>query len=409
MFRGFKNLPKAIKLWATGVVLFVSLALPVAAQDEQYRSDQELWDAALSAVKDGDFQRALAPLEILVNRDPDNIDYRFELALALSKVDNYARAKHHLTQLRSTQLSYGARQAVNSVLAEIDDSNPLTGYLSFSLLPESNVNRQTDNETIIIGGLPFRLNTTRQPGVSLQANAGIAYSAKLDDRLTARFRLDLSGKFNKAIAYRDIAAIARTGLSFTNKTQSTYEGGLIFGQRWSAAKSYSQTTGLYFDHGRPSGARGYFNLNTKLTKTKHISGAPDHDIGFVQLSYTHGISANAQITASAFHQIAKSTDLTAAGQTTGVSVSGTYAFRGGLITGLTLSHSVDEREGFSPFFFKEPRKDRKTRLDISIHHRNIRIGAFAPQLLMGLERNQSNNVLADYTNKYVSFGLTRNF
>jgi hypothetical protein len=69
---------------------------------------------------------------------------------------------------------------------------------------------------------------------------------------------------------------------------------------------------------------------------------------------------------------------------------------------------TDDRRGVEPVF-GVTRKDRKTSLDLTIYHRDFRVGIFAPTLVIGVENNRSNVPLAAYKNRYISLGLTREF
>ena len=78
------------------------------------------------------------------------------------------------------------------------------------------------------------------------------------------------------------------------------------------------------------------------------------------------------------------------------------------MAGLSLRGELDDREGRN-VTFGVARSDRTLSLDLRIYHRDFTIGTFAPELIMGVERNRSNIPLADYTNRYLSVGLTRQF
>ncbi len=401
--------PKAFRLWAASILILLQLTTGASALGEYQRSNDTVWETALALLNKRQPAQALPHLEQLVTRDPANIDYRFELALTLFKLGQDSRAKHHLSLLKATHLTPGARSAVDQLSVQIDGRNKLTGYFTFGILPETNVGKLTENEIINIGGIPFQLNAVGKPGVSVKVNAGVAYNQKFTDKLQAKYRLDLSSQLNNDKAYRDTSLIARAGLASLARGRSSVESGLILGRRWLAGNPYSNTTGAYLAYSKQAGTNGRINFDLNLAQTRHLGKAPDNNIAYAKLAYTHGISANAQITVSVFHQHTNSTDVSVAGQSFGAKISSVYAFPGGLVAGLSLSQAVDRRDGFNPVFFTEARKDNKTKLDLSLHHRNFRIGAFAPQLIIGIERNSSNNALVDYTNKYMSIGFTRKF
>ncbi|MEP3629868.1 MAG: surface lipoprotein assembly modifier [Hyphomicrobiales bacterium] len=400
---------KVGRLWAAPIVLFMFFGNVVVAEGRVAASNAQIWQSALSQLKQNNLINALPHLEQLVTRDPSNIEYRYELALTLLKLGQYGRAKHHLDLLSATKLSPGARSAVENLRSQISERNKISGYFSFEIVPESNVAKQTENGIIDIGGIPFQLNAIGEPGVSVKIDAGVQYTEKVNKNITLKIGLDLSARLNEEEKYRDISLVGRTGLAFSSTPKSSFEAGLLLGKRWLADEKYSNTSGAYFGYHRKTGQKGQVSMNLQLAHTTHVTNSPDNNIATVQLSYTHGVSVNSQVTFGVFHQITNSSDVATAGKNTGAKISGLYAFPKGIVAGLSLSYAVDQREGYNPVFFTQARKDNSTKLDVTLHHRDFRIGGYAPQLIMGVERNKSNNVLADYTNKYMSIGFTRKF
>ncbi|MBM1558407.1 DUF560 domain-containing protein [Sulfitobacter mediterraneus] len=401
--------PRAILLWAFSILIIC--CEPVFAQNQTPAEPSEtvLWERALAAVGKGDAQAALADLERLVSLHPANVHYRFELAATLYKLGLDGRARYHLDLIASSELQPGARYAVAQLNDKISARRKWNGYFSFALIPESNVSRQTDSETIIIQGLPFQLQQRGEPGVSVKVNTGLSYDKRLSPQLNARFRADLSAKLNKEKAFRDIALTGRAGLHFSKNSRSAVEGGLLLGARWIGDKPYSDTIGAYMNVAHRVSPKGRLNFTLQLVNTQHKDQSPDHNIALTQVSYTHGISANAQLRFGAFYQITNSADLTAGGAAKGLTFGSDYAFRGGLIGSLDLSVSRDNREGFNIALFTEARQDEKYKIELKLHHRDVRIMDFAPQLIVGFERNKSNNSIVDFANRYLTIGLTKKF
>ena len=409
MRRVFTTRPRAFALWA--FYFLMSTCAPAFAQDQTDNQTSELvaWERALAAVEGGDHQAALDDLENLVSLNPANINYRFELALTLFKLGQDGRARYHLDLLGGTALQPGAHHAITGLTEQINARRKLTGYFSFGVLPESNVGRQTESKTVMISGLPFELEQSGEPGVSFKINTGLSYGTRLSPRVHARLRADLAAKLNKETAYRDVSATGRAGLEFSKTTRSAIAGGVLLGTRWIGDAPYSDTLGAYVDYAQRAGAKGRLSFSLQFANTQHKDRSPDHNIALAHLSYAHGISANAQLRFGVFHQQTRSADKTAAGSNTGLTFGVDYAFRGGLVAGLDLSLSRDRRDGFNAALFSEARRDEKIKVDMSLHHRDIRVFTFAPQLIVGIERNKSNNTLVDYINKYMTIGFTRKF
>ena len=97
-----------------------------------------------------------------------------------------------------------------------------------------------------------------------------------------------------------------------------------------------------------------------------------------------------------------------AGHRQAVSVSATRAFPGGVTGSLSLTLQRDDRDTGTALF-ATPRSDLRRSVDLKVWHRDITFAGFAPQIEIGVEDNRSTLPLTDYTNRYLSLGLTRRF
>lgn len=361
-------------------------------------------------MEQGAYAEALPLIEALVSEDPSNKIYRFRLALVLAELRRDLRATFHLEQLRGADLNSEERVLVGQVLNKIATRKVWGVHFSFNLKPESNGVKQTETRQLVVGGLPVVLNDTAigKPTVSGIVNTGFSYTPTIAPGLKAQFSLGAYLKHNDDVSLRDHQITARAGLLTQDPSGSFWSGGMLVGARRVADAPYSQTLGLYGTHGAGVGQAGFYRLGAEVSRDHLRDGRPDQERVFLTGSYAHAIGTNAQISFGGFLERNLSNTKSLDGLRAGLNLTGLYAFKGGLITGLTLRGEVDDRNGVNAAF-GVVRSDRKLAVELAVYHRDFRIGVFAPQVKLGVERNRSNIALADYTNRYLSFGFTRNF
>lgn len=368
------------------------------------------WPRAVELMKAGQNEAALPFLERLVSANPGNKIYRFQLALALFRLNHDFRAKWHLDQVRGAGLDDNEARMVGHYLTEIEARSVWSGHLSVALKPESNATQQTSDSHISVGGMDFALtpDSRAKPGVSLVVATGLAYSPRIGERLKASFSLEAYLRHSDNRSLRDYQLTARSGLEYLPDARSRIAGGLLLGHRWLAEQPYSRTGGIWADYTRLAGSRGRLDLGAEFSHTQYDMALPDSRRSLVTASYSHAVSGSARVTLTGLLEETRGAALNLAGTRAAVSLSGLYAWDGGLMTSLRMGYQVDDRRGPEPFF-GVTLHDRKTSLDLTLYHRNFRIGNFAPQLVIGIDSNRSNIPLAAYKNQYLSIGLTRDF
>ena len=389
---------------AIGLGLILAQPLPALAQ----RVDD--WALAVQMMQAQQPAAALPLLERLVSANPQNKEYRFELAYALFQLGKDFRARWHLEQVRGADLTPQETQLVGRFLAEIAARAVWAGSFSIALKPETNASRKTDVGSVNIGGLDFTLtpNAKAKPGVSLVVTTGLGYSPRLTDRVKASFSLLTHLKYNKDQSLRDYILVAREGLQFLPDPRSSISGGIQQGYRWVGDEPYSSSLGIWADYTQLVGARGRLDFGVDLSHTQHKVALPDSRRKLVSASFSYAVTGNAKVTLSGFLENTKGSRPNLVGKRSAITVSGVYAWNGGLMTSAKVTYQTDRRRGPEPFF-GVTRKDESTALELSVYHRSFQIKSFAPTFNVGIEKNQSNIPLARYDNKYITLGLTRNF
>lgn len=380
------------------------------AQPSFAQANESDWPRAMELVRAGQTEAALPLLERLVSAHPRDKNYRFELALALFNLGRDFRAKWHLEQVRGAKLTPPEAQFVDHYLAAIVSRSVWSTSFSIALKPESNASRKTSIDTVNIGGLNFTLtpNSLAKPGVSVVVATALGYSPHLTNNLKANFSLAANLKQNKDRDLRDYRLSARSGLEYLLSDRSNISAGLEQGYRWVGQRPYSQSSGVWAEYSRLVGTRGRLDVGAEVGNTRYLVALPDSQRRAAKFGYSYALSNNARLTFAGFWDQTQGAKAHLVGTRTATSVTMLYAWDGGLMTSFRLGKLYDKRRGPEPLF-EVTRKDRNMSMDLTIYHRNLRVGAFAPTIVIGLEKNRSNIPLADYDNRYISIGLTQNF
>ena len=402
-------------LFARRAGVLICLGIPLlggalSAQGAAPATGQATWARALDQLRSGDTAAALPQLERLVSANPGNRIYRFELARALSRLNRNARARYHLDQVRGASLSPRERDLVERLDATLAGRRSWSGYFSFRLRPETNGSRQTQDPVVVIGGRPFSISDTAvgKSTVSTVIRTGFRYAPAGATRIGAQVAMDAYVKHNDDRSLRDYQLAARPGVSIALNPRGRVTGGLLLGTRRAGNRPYSETFGLYFNHTRKLGAAGRVHLGGELSRTFRRDDTADIDRHLLFASYTRAIGGTTRVTLSGFAETNDSAQQEVAGLRSGIAFSGLHAFEGGLVAGVTLRGETADRRGVSRVFGRR-RSDRTLAAELSLLHRNIRVGAFAPEIRVGIERNRSNIPLADYTNRTLSLGFRLSF
>jgi hypothetical protein len=390
-------------------ILLLGLSVLCARPHAAFAED-DTWPLALKLMAAGQTETALPLLERLVSTDPNNKNYRFELAIALFRLDKNFRAKWQLDQIRGAELTPAEANMIEKFLAQITARSVWSGSFSIALKPESNATQQTSAEAVNVGGLDFilRPDARAKPGVSLLVAAGLGYSPIISDQWRGRFSINTNLRHNNDASLRDYQLSLRGGLQYQMDARKSIVAGLHQGFRWVGDMPYSSTTGFWVEHSRLVGTRGRLDFGLDLSKTHHHVALPASHRGLISANYSHALTGNARISAGGYLEQTQGNLPNLSGTRAGLSVFGLYAWNGGLMTSLELGQHVDQRRGPEPLF-GTARKDQKTAISLTVYHRDLRIGSFAPTLVIGVEKNRSNIPLSRFDNQYMSIGLTREF
>ena len=188
-------------------------------------------------------RRAVERFEAILVLRPSLTRVRLELARAyyLSGRDNQAGRQFSLSL--ADDLPPSAEAAVEDFLQRIDARKRWSASLSASILPET---RRTDRETILIGGVPFRLNEDARSssGTGGLVAAGISFSPTVAEDIRGVLAASAAAKVYERSEWNDATVSGDAGLARLFDRGSV-SGGLRLGRRWIGGDGYHRNLGTW--------------------------------------------------------------------------------------------------------------------------------------------------------------------
>ena len=355
-------------------------------------------------------RQAARRFEAILTVRPDLSRVRLELARAYYTIGRDEKARHHFEATLADRLPSSVEGAVRDFLGQIDARKRWSASVSAALLPETNPARRTEDETVRIGGAPFRLDDDARAssGVGLLASGGASFSPALGDDLRGVLAASVAAKLYKQSDWNDISGQGEIGLARLFD-EGIVSGGLRLGQRWLGGDRYSRSFGPW--------ASGRFRLSgaTRLHGAASIErvshdGRPARD-GW-RLTAAPGlmyvIDSRTSIRADLDLEAVTAREDRHGSRLAGLGFSLSHAFGGGLSVTPSVALHVRRHSGPDPLF-GETRTDRQARVGVRMLHRAWQYEGFAPHIGLSLEWNDSSIPIHSYHNHGIIFGVSRTF
>ena len=410
--------PSAASLFGRVLCSLILLAQPAFASEPTCRDAiahalplPRLERIAVTLLNANKPREALPCLEHLVSARPDEKRFRMGLTVALEAVGEKDRARHHLEKLRGADLTAKERNVVNMRLKALSEEKTWSGYLRFGVTPETNLGKVAGTQEIVINGIPFTYHPTQkaEPKARLHIETGVEYLPRLGRDTRLRFALSLDAKISNDQAYRDNRVQMDLGLRRYGDRQRQIEFGLRLATRTLADSPYSDQTGLYAQFSQQIGRKGSLRAKLESYRLSHDSfTAADGRRNLVALSYDHMISPQLRLSLGGFVEHTNANWAQESGLRKSLTLGATYAFKGGIVSSLSLTKGWEKRDG-AHHIFAVKRRDDTLRIDASLYHRDWRIGPFVPVIKLGIEKSNSNIPIAQFDNRYISLGFSRSF
>lgn len=378
------------------------------------RPDAALFAAHLEAMiqlRLGNADKAADILRQILDVAPDFEPARQELTVLLARLGQADGAIFHAQRLlRDTKDPVTARNMNNFVrVYQGGQQSGITGR--FSILPSTNATRGTQEETIMIGGLPFTISpeSRAREGIGFAIGSTAWKKWQLSEHWSGMLSaaIDFNGYLTKdpdseqslQLRYDFQRGDARTQLRLGPVAE-------LASENWDPKRLR-----LGFDFGvlHLTSPRSRFRLDSTGTRQVHqVESFRDGYLFRSNLGFDHAFS----------NTLYGSLDLSFGRETTqrahldhhdnGLFIKLAKEWQNGLLTGLTVGRRRNDYVGNFPGT-SIARRDVQNSIGVQLSHDSIKIWDNTPEINVTWIDSNSNVGFYDYTSLDVSFGFTTSF
>lgn len=363
----------------------------------------------LLAMRRGDLRGAETIFRAILARSPGFEPSRVQLVIVLDKLGDPA-ARQEARRLAETTKDAGLRARLERKVAAQGRSDKSGVQLRFALLPSSNVTGGPTTDTILIGGLPFRLDPNSRQAGGTGVSLGLVAWQSWD--LSPDWQMTLSGSADRRVydidAKPDETEVGAR-LAFAHKASW---GGLSFGPRtailFQSGALVRRQAGLGFETSILTGKQTRLNFSAEVLRQR-----------FPQTAFRDGTLSRAQIGLrwaanrdTMFHlQLPVERETAGVDHLSHLEVGielGVQFRRGPVGIGLAVATSLDRYDGVYPGF-DVARKDKVSSLELTLKHDKLNFQGLVPELSITRTRQDSNIPLHDSWTTDVGLNLVKRF
>ncbi len=361
----------------------------------------------------GRLEEAIALFVEILNRDPNYINARRELAHTLLTTGKYEAASTQLGILQRIDASPQMLAGYRQMQAQIDRNRPVGISGVFAILPSSNINKGTSNTqfTTVLGTLV--IDPTSQPvsGVGVQVGVSGYFRKVIDAQSRIALKWSLAGTFYEDPALSSVST--EVSLPYERRFP---KGGIsiapYYRTSWNQGTLNQQATGLRFSADRRISDQNQLALS--LIYEERDFPADAYQNGSFS---SETLSFSRQINPSLSYQLGVAFEQSAVFDPTKAHLaydggklfaSVSKAWDGGLRTGLGLEAGYRDFIGDYPLT-TSPRYDQFYGINATLSHARVQIAGFVPSLRCGYTFNTSNVAFFDFEVVDCTLGITKEF
>lgn len=354
-------------------------------------------------------REAAVEFRALLDEKPDAARVRLELARVLALIGEDTAARRELRQAQAGGLPPEVGQVVRQFADALRSRKPFGASLELALVPDSNINRSTDAQTLdtIIAPLDLSDDARAQSGIGARASGQAFLRVPVATHLSVVPRVSGQGEFYRQHQFDDISASALVGLEWSpGRERLQLSGGGTW--RWYGLKPYARTATVSVNWQHPLSRRAQLTAGVSAADTDYRlndlqDGALfDADIG---IERAFNARSGSGLTLSATRQTARDPGYA------NVAAGATAVFWREL--GHTTAFATFTARGLEAdarlFLYPERRRDLLLGASAGATFRGLKWKGFAPLLRVSYERNFSTVGIYDYRRVATTFGITRAF
>jgi len=348
-------------------------------------------------------------LRALLDEKPDATRVRLELARVLAFAGEEGAARRQLRQAQAAGLPREVATAVNQFAGALRARQPFGASLSFAIVPDSNINRATEAETLdtVIAPLNLTDDARSQSGIGLRIGGQAFARVRIGEGLTIQPRVSAQAELYRERQFDDVSGSIALGAEFAaggNRIRPS----VAHTVRYFGGKAYARTDSGSVNVLRGLGPRSQVDLTISAGRADYqLNDLQDGWLFDLSVAYERAFDARSggSVTLSGSRQAARDP-----GYSTRAGGASLLYWRE--LGRLTLFGSIglrrleaDERL----LLFPERRQEWLSSASAGGTLRHLSVAGFAPLVRVSFERNASSVGIYDYRRTAVDFGITRAF
>ena len=348
--------------------------------------------------------------EAILARRPDLTRVRLELATAYYAAERDDQARHHFERSMADRLPAPVEAEVERFLDRIDSRRRWSASFSVALAPESNPARRTDQETVRIGGIPFRLDADSReaPGTGVMGSGGVSFNPVIGGALRGVFAASGFAKRYRRREWNELSLSVDVGVASVFD-RSSVSAGLRTGRHWIGNEGHSRSWGPWIRGSVRVAPATRFVGAVDVLRVRHDNW-PDLD-GWrwtARPALFHAFDSSRTLEARFDLEIATARSKPLGSRMLGMSLSLTQVLRGGIQVSLEAAVRRRRYDGRDPLFGRT-REDITVRPSLRILHSALQHEGFAPWIGYSFERTHSSIAVHSFRNHAVLVGISRAF
>ena len=344
---------------------------------------------------------AIAAFHRILVAQPELVRVRLELARAFYVKGNDGLSRKHFERVLAGDPPPAIVANIGRFLTAMRQHRRWSGYFGTTLAPDSNINASSDDNTIYIYGLPFRVeeDSGSQSGLGIALWGGGGYEHPLSRNVRLRAGRSIGRREYEGSEFDQTFLSAHAGPRWFvgNRTEINLSGSARCW--WSSGEPHSKALGARVETSHYLSRRVLLRTQASYHQREydeddHLNGPTRNFLltGLWQATPTLRLEASVglgreETEAERYRNGEQSASL-------GMSVDLPRDFTVGVNGELRWTNFEGNWIPFTPS--GESRRDKTQTLSISMFNRGFTIRGFSPKLVLARERRESNAQLQDY-------------
>ncbi|RED18212.1 surface lipoprotein assembly modifier [Pontivivens insulae] len=352
----------------------------------------------------GDFAGAEAILRDILAVRPEFRLVRLELAQVLAAQGRREGAGYQFGILAETANSTAESQELDTMISALQPGSGFQPSAFLTIAPSTNFNNGASAQTVLIGGLPFRISNTAQSGVGVRYGGALTFTDAVSEDTQIYATLHAQRDDYRARAFDTDTAGVRLGVQHgTERDRFTAE---IFGnRRWVNGEQFDDGYGLRLSVRHAMTQRLAFDGSTAIERRDYDNGTDSIrrtltlGLGYAvnrQFGVRGGVRFDGQNSAVA------NLDYDAIAPTVGAY----YRFDNGLL--VDVSYEAEDRS-HELIILGTRREDETSRTRLAVQWDRLRLGDVVPLITFTQTNNASTLTPFSYDARGVELTFSHAF